>query len=313
MNKLDVNAVKHASSSAAVWEELATVERGLENLVSEHSDATVQEVAAELAELKQSLAHARGELETAANGRRSAQLERVVDALLPAEVPSAGRRLARAAKRRGAPGARPRMGRLERRRGRRPRRLECRQPLRARVGVADRRARARRRMARHRPSTPPSSSAPTASPGPCIGAVLAHLRRAGLSDWQAALWFTSRTGWLDDRRPVDLLDERPDARRDRRRTLRPAPDVSARPRPRPPLAVELEPLPAGTELVRVHDRRFAPAEFNPAPAPARALPAVRRPASSRPCTPPATTTSRSPNRCSTTSRSAARADSPAPR
>ena len=44
-----------------------------------------------------------------------------------------------------------------------------------------------------------------------IGAALAHLHRAGLGDWQAALWFTSPTGWLDDRRPVDLLDEDPAA------------------------------------------------------------------------------------------------------
>ncbi len=39
--------------------------------------------------------------------------------------------------------------------------------------------------------------------------------------------------------------------------------MSARPRPRPPLAIELEPLAAGSELVRVHDRRFAATEFNP--------------------------------------------------
>jgi hypothetical protein len=39
--------------------------------------------------------------------------------------------------------------------------------------------------------------------------------------------------------------------------------VSERPRPRPPLAIELEPLAAGSELVRVHDRRFAATEFNP--------------------------------------------------
>jgi hypothetical protein len=48
-------------------------------------------------------------------------------------------------------------------------------------------------------------------PRPVIGGVLAHLRRAGLSDWQAALWFTSPSGWLDDRRPVDLLDDDPEA------------------------------------------------------------------------------------------------------
>jgi uncharacterized protein (DUF2384 family) len=34
---------------------------------------------------------------------------------------------------------------------------------------------------------------------------LEHLRAAGLDDWQAALWFANPTGWLDDRRPVDVL------------------------------------------------------------------------------------------------------------
>jgi hypothetical protein len=44
--------------------------------------------------------------------------------------------------------------------------------------------------------------------------------------------------------------------------------VDARPRPRPPLAVELERLAAGSELVHVHDRRFGPDEFIPLPRPA---------------------------------------------
>jgi hypothetical protein len=39
--------------------------------------------------------------------------------------------------------------------------------------------------------------------------------------------------------------------------------VSDRPPPRPPLEIELEPLPTGTELVRVHHGGFAPDEFNP--------------------------------------------------
>lgn len=43
--------------------------------------------------------------------------------------------------------------------------------------------------------------------------------------------------------------------------------MTGRPRPRPPLEVELEPLAPGTELVRVHHRRFAPCEFNPAARP----------------------------------------------
>jgi Protein of unknown function (DUF2384) len=49
-------------------------------------------------------------------------------------------------------------------------------------------------------------------PHPTVGAALAELRRQpGLSDWQAALWFASPTGWLGGRRPVDLLDTEPDA------------------------------------------------------------------------------------------------------
>ena len=48
-------------------------------------------------------------------------------------------------------------------------------------------------------------------PRPEIAAVLAQLRAAGLDDWQAALWFATPTGWLDDRRPVDVLDHEPDA------------------------------------------------------------------------------------------------------
>lgn len=38
-----------------------------------------------------------------------------------------------------------------------------------------------------------------------------HLAAGKLSDWQTALWFTSPTGWLGGRRPVDVLSEEPDA------------------------------------------------------------------------------------------------------
>ncbi len=44
-----------------------------------------------------------------------------------------------------------------------------------------------------------------------IGDVLSHLRDAGLGDWEQALWFTTKTGWLGDRCPLDVLDEDPDA------------------------------------------------------------------------------------------------------
>jgi hypothetical protein len=48
-------------------------------------------------------------------------------------------------------------------------------------------------------------------PRPAVASVLTHLRAAGLSDWQQALWFNAATGWLGDRRPVDLLDTDPAA------------------------------------------------------------------------------------------------------
>jgi hypothetical protein len=39
--------------------------------------------------------------------------------------------------------------------------------------------------------------------------VLLALQPYGLDGWEIALWFTTASGWLDDRRPVDLLDEDP--------------------------------------------------------------------------------------------------------
>jgi hypothetical protein len=50
-----------------------------------------------------------------------------------------------------------------------------------------------------------------AQPRAAIAPVLAQLRAAGLDEWEQALWFTTRTGWLDDRRPLDVLDEEPAA------------------------------------------------------------------------------------------------------
>ncbi|MEN4397286.1 hypothetical protein ACNQR7_29695 [Mycolicibacterium senegalense] len=35
--------------------------------------------------------------------------------------------------------------------------------------------------------------------------MLKVLAPSGLDGWEIALWFTTATGWLDDRRPVDLL------------------------------------------------------------------------------------------------------------
>jgi hypothetical protein len=42
-----------------------------------------------------------------------------------------------------------------------------------------------------------------------IAAVLKHLSKGSLSDWQTALWFTSANGWLGGERPVDVLSEQP--------------------------------------------------------------------------------------------------------
>lgn len=48
-------------------------------------------------------------------------------------------------------------------------------------------------------------------PLPVISNALASLRREPMSDWEVALWFTTRNGWLGDRRPVDLLGAEPAA------------------------------------------------------------------------------------------------------
>lgn len=46
---------------------------------------------------------------------------------------------------------------------------------------------------------------PEGRPLPVIADVLAVFEGQGLSAWEVALWFTTRTGWLGDRRPIDLL------------------------------------------------------------------------------------------------------------
>jgi hypothetical protein len=49
-------------------------------------------------------------------------------------------------------------------------------------------------------------------PHPAVSPVLMALRsETSVSDWQAALWFVGANGWLGGRRPVDLLDEEPQA------------------------------------------------------------------------------------------------------
>ncbi len=47
-------------------------------------------------------------------------------------------------------------------------------------------------------------------PRPVIAKVLEVFEPYGLDGWETALWFTTRTGWLDDERPVDLLTREPE-------------------------------------------------------------------------------------------------------
>lgn len=46
-------------------------------------------------------------------------------------------------------------------------------------------------------------------PRPVVAEVLRHF--AGESDWARALWWTSPSGWLGGRRPIDVLDAEPQA------------------------------------------------------------------------------------------------------
>jgi len=46
-------------------------------------------------------------------------------------------------------------------------------------------------------------------PLPVIGRVLEILGQE-VTGWGLALWFTAGNGWLDDRRPVDLLKSEPE-------------------------------------------------------------------------------------------------------
>jgi hypothetical protein len=48
-------------------------------------------------------------------------------------------------------------------------------------------------------------------PKAVVADVLRYLGPPAVTPWQQALWFTSANGWLDGRRPVDLLDDQGDA------------------------------------------------------------------------------------------------------
>ena len=50
----------------------------------------------------------------------------------------------------------------------------------------------------------------TGHPRPAVAGVLAALG-GHVTDWQLALWFTSANGWLGGRRPVDRLEDEPEA------------------------------------------------------------------------------------------------------
>jgi hypothetical protein len=52
---------------------------------------------------------------------------------------------------------------------------------------------------------------PEGRPRPVVADVLSHLSQLDTTPWQQALWFMAANGWLDGRRPVDLLDDQPGA------------------------------------------------------------------------------------------------------
>ena len=196
------------------WQELGLVERALSDIVSQRPSATVREVAGELTRLERSLSATRGRLETAAYtvgaDRRAAQLERVVEALLPASVPSAAAvwHAQRSAEARLAlvseHGAWTAAELAERAGSTASNRSALASSWRATgraIGVEW----------NGRLVFPAFQFTAAGQPRPELASILMHLRSAGLDDWQAALWFVSPTGWLDDRRPVDVLDQDPGA------------------------------------------------------------------------------------------------------
>jgi hypothetical protein len=208
----EISDHRASATDAAPWQALEQVERELARLAAEHPDAMVQDIADELARLERRLGETRAALEAAAarigDQRREHQLEGVVETLLPASIPSpaavwhtqrsAEARLAllreygawsatEVAERAGSTAAN-------------------------RSALASAWRAAGRALAvdwHGRTVFPAFQFTDDGQPRPAIAAVLPHLHRAGLSDWQAALWFTSPTGWLDEQRPVDLLDSDP--------------------------------------------------------------------------------------------------------
>lgn len=196
------------------WEELGLIERFLADIVTHRGEATVRELAAELMQLERALGAVRGSLETAAHTarahHRATQLERVVEALLPAEVPSAAGvwHAQRSAEARLAivseHGAWTAAEVAERAGSTSTNRSALASSWRAA-------ARAFAVEWNGRTVFPAFQFGPDGQPRPEIATILGHLRRAGLDDWQTALWFATPTGWLDDLRPVDVLARDPGA------------------------------------------------------------------------------------------------------
>jgi hypothetical protein len=212
MTTHEVNGIN--DNPASPWRELEQAQHRLTALVAERPDATVRELAGELAEVAAGLADARAALDAAARDtgqrRREAQLERVVDAMLPAEVPPA------AAVWHAQRTAEARLALLREFGAWSAAEVADRAGSSAsnRSALASAWRSADRALAvewHGRTVYPAFQFGAHGQPRAVIARALAHLRRAGLSDWQAALWFASPTGWLDDRRPVDLLDEDPSA------------------------------------------------------------------------------------------------------
>jgi len=192
-------------------EALALVEQRLAELVEQRPNATLRDVAPELAELEATLADTRGTLASLhREEQRTAQLERVVDTLLPTEVPSAAAvwhaqrsAEARAALLRewGAWSAAELADRAGSSASNRAALASAWRTSGRVVGVEW----------RGRTIFPAFQFTADGQPRPELAGILGHLRRAGMSDWQTALWFATETGWLDDRRPIDVLDDEPDA------------------------------------------------------------------------------------------------------
>ena len=44
-------------------------------------------------------------------------------------------------------------------------------------------------------------------PKPAVAEIVRQLAEPSITPWQQALWFTSANGWLDGRRPVDMIDD----------------------------------------------------------------------------------------------------------